>query len=117
VTQQIQPPQLQQPIGQLRQAGPSNHHEGRDSHGLVSEVFATLAFNKLLQDVVVATQGTDPASGVISLGPVLIFYGSGSPVGVVVAAPGALYINLSGGANLTLWVKEANSDATGWTAK
>lgn len=45
-------------------------------------------------------------------------HGTGSPEGVVVADIGCQYINLSGGASTTLWVKESgNGLATGWIAK
>lgn len=45
-------------------------------------------------------------------------HGTGSPQGVVVADIGCQYINLSGGASTTLWVKESgNNTNTGWVAK
>jgi len=45
-------------------------------------------------------------------------HGTGSPQGVVVADIGCQYINLSGGASTTLWVKESgNGTNTGWVAK
>lgn len=43
--------------------------------------------------------------------------GAGSPAGVVTATPGTLYLNTSGGANTTLWVKESGSGTGGWVAK
>lgn len=43
--------------------------------------------------------------------------GSGSPQGVVTASPGSLYLNLNGGSNTTLYVKESGTGNTGWTAK
>lgn len=43
--------------------------------------------------------------------------GAGSPEGVVTAPPGTLYLDTVGGAGVTLWIKEANVDATGWVAK
>lgn len=44
--------------------------------------------------------------------------GVGSPEGVVRGEPGDLYINTSGGVNLTLWVKQTGSGTlTGWAAK
>lgn len=49
---------------------------------------------------------------------VLTYYvGTGSPEGVVTAGIGALYINTSGGASTTLYVKTSGSGNTGWTAK
>lgn len=46
------------------------------------------------------------------------YEGDGSPEGVVIGVPGDLYINRSGGAGQTLWVKETgNGTNTGWVAK
>jgi hypothetical protein len=42
--------------------------------------------------------------------------GRGSPLGMVSAPPGSDFRNLNGGAGNTFWVKQANSDATGWVA-
>lgn len=46
-----------------------------------------------------------------------IFTGTGSPESAVTAEPGSLYLNLSGGASTTLYVKESGSGNTGWIAK
>jgi hypothetical protein len=46
-----------------------------------------------------------------------IYSGVGSPQGVLTAATGSLYLNTSGGANTTLYVKESGSGNTGWVAK
>lgn len=46
-----------------------------------------------------------------------VIRGTGSPAGVVAAQPGTLYLNKSGGAGQTLWVKETGTDASGWAAK
>jgi hypothetical protein len=47
-----------------------------------------------------------------------IYHGTGSPEGVVTADIGSLYLNASGGAATTLYVKTANNgSAVGWTAK
>jgi polygalacturonase len=45
------------------------------------------------------------------------FSGTGSPETVVVAPIGSLYVNVSGGASTTLYIKESGSLATGWIAK
>jgi hypothetical protein len=51
-------------------------------------------------------------------GSVFMSTGTGSPEGVVTASPGALYLNLSGGAGTTLYIKESGSVTnTGWVAK
>lgn len=46
-----------------------------------------------------------------------IITGSGSPEGVVSAAPGCLYLNFAGGAGSALYVKESGAGNTGWVAK
>lgn len=44
--------------------------------------------------------------------------GVGNPNGVVTASPPSLYLNLSGGAGTTLWVKESGVQTnTGWIGK
>lgn len=43
--------------------------------------------------------------------------GTGSPEGAVTAPIGVQYINLSGGAATTLYVKTSGTGNTGWTAK
>ncbi|MEO0733927.1 MAG: hypothetical protein AAFZ52_13905, partial [Bacteroidota bacterium] len=47
----------------------------------------------------------------------LLLSGAGSPEGSVTADPGTLYLNTSGGAGQTLWVKESGTGNTGWVAK
>lgn len=44
-------------------------------------------------------------------------FGTGSPEGVVTAPPGVGYLNDSGGAGTTLYVKESGTGKTGWVAK
>jgi hypothetical protein len=46
-----------------------------------------------------------------------ITWGVGSPEGNIFAAPGSLYLNQSGGANTTLYIKETGTSNTGWVAK
>lgn len=43
-----------------------------------------------------------------------IYGGTGSPEGVVTAAPGSLYLNNSGGAATTVWEKRSGSGNIGW---
>jgi len=44
--------------------------------------------------------------------------GSGSPAGVVIANPGSVYTNISGGTSTTLYIKESGTGTnTGWVAK
>lgn len=48
----------------------------------------------------------------------LMFTGAGSPETVVTASPPAIYLNRSGGAGTTLYVKESGANTnTGWVAK
>lgn len=57
-------------------------------------------------------------SGLISFATgAIIQSGSGSPEGSVTAPPGSLWLNGSGGANTTLYVKESGTGNTGWVAK
>ena len=45
-------------------------------------------------------------------------FGAGSPLNVVTADIGTLYMRTDGGANTTLYVKESNNgSALGWVAK
>ena len=47
-----------------------------------------------------------------------IFYGIGSPEGVIRANKGSIYLNLSGGSSTTLYVKESGEDdKSGWIGK
>lgn len=47
----------------------------------------------------------------------LSYSGAGDPNGRVSAPPGAFYLNKSGGANVTLWIREDPVNATVWVAK
>lgn len=78
----------------------------------------TQAAFQMLANLVINTQGENDESGVIRLGPVNIHFGTGAPGGVVTGSPGDLYLNFSGGASTTLYVKESGTATTaGWTAK
>lgn len=46
-----------------------------------------------------------------------IYSGSGTPESVITAPMGSLYLNQSGGAGTTLYVKESGTGNTGWVAK
>ncbi len=56
------------------------------------------------------------STGVL-LGGVGIERGTGTPNGAITAVPGSLYLNESGGAGTTLYVKESGTGNTGWVAK
>lgn len=52
------------------------------------------------------------------LAQVPFFVGAGSPNGVVTSSPPALYFNRSGGANVTIYVKESGTNTNaGWVGK
>lgn len=76
-----------------------------------------------LQGITSALNGTmdvvAPGVNQITLGiGTNISAGPGSPDGVVSGNPGDLYLNLSGGAAVTLWVKESGVGTnTGWVGK
>lgn len=55
--------------------------------------------------------------GISEVVGVNILTGVGTPLGIVSAGVGSLYINTTGGAGATLWVKESGTDSTGWVAK
>lgn len=46
----------------------------------------------------------------------LVLFGTGSPEGRIASTPGKIYLNLSGGAGQTLYVKETGSDVDGWVS-
>ena len=78
-----------------------------------------------------STSGLTPASGggtvnylradatwASPTGGVVMSSGVGSPNGVVVGSPGDMYLNTSGGAGTTLYIKESGAATnTGWVAK
>lgn len=52
------------------------------------------------------------------LGGAKVLAGTGAPAGLVFGSPGDLYVNKSGGAATTLYVKESGTNTTaGWVAK
>jgi len=46
-----------------------------------------------------------------------IYSGVGTPEGSLTAAIGSLYLNTSGGAGTTLYVKQSGAGNTGWVGK
>jgi len=56
-------------------------------------------------------------SGRFYINNVQFIVGSGSPNGTVAAPPGSIYLNTSGGAGTSLYVKESGTGNTGWVAK
>ena len=56
-------------------------------------------------------------SPVIKFNGVFIFTGKGTPLNVVVAPIGSLYLRQDGGANTTLYIKESLTTSAGWVAK
>lgn len=121
MAQQIQPPQIQNAIGHLRSGGPNAPRDGRNlnQQGFGAEVFSTIAFNQLLQQIVQSTQGLTDSNGftLIQLGPLNVTIGTGSPAGVVTGSPPDIYLNSSGGVGITIYYKAAGSGTTaGWQA-
>ena len=56
----------------------------------------------------------DKTTGVL----IYLLVGSGSPNGVVTSSPPALYLNTTGGAGTTFYVKESGVNTnTGWVGK
>ncbi len=51
------------------------------------------------------------------LGTVKMLFGAGSPLNVITAPVGSLYLRTDGGSNSCLYIKESGTDATGWVAK
>lgn len=123
MAQNIQPPQLQRPIGQTRR--PPNQHRGRpDDHdqddmpGGTGDVYGMIWFIQLLQQIVQSTQGM-VSGGVttLQLGPLNINIGTGSPAGIVSGSPPDIYLDSNGGA-ATLWIKQTGAGTTaGWVSK
>ena len=48
---------------------------------------------------------------------VRVYSGTGSPLNVVQAKIGSLYLRTDGGGSTTLYVKESGTDGSGWVAK
>lgn len=61
--------------------------------------------------------GTGRVSSLYFTPQVSITTGTGTPEAVVTASPGSLYLNLSGGAGTTLYVKESGGGNVGWIGK
>lgn len=73
-------------------------------------------------DVLEAFYRTSPPvslpPGTLIASPCMLQAGNGSPNGLVTGSPCDIYLNTSGGANSTLWVKESGiSTNTGWVGK
>ncbi|MEJ0093826.1 MAG: hypothetical protein WDN46_10385 [Methylocella sp.] len=76
---------------------------------------------RVLQGYAVSINGTQLESGAtqipVSNTGVSNTVGAGSPEGVITAPPGSTYVNTSGGAGSTFFVKESGEGNTGWQAK
>lgn len=61
------------------------------------------------------TPGSVDVAGVLKINNVAVSAGSGAPAGVVTGSPGDLYMNTSGGANTTFYIKESGAaTSAGW---
>lgn len=75
---------------------------------------------ELLQSLVNAVNGVEDGAGFrqFGFGGVTFTVGTGSPNGAVLGSPPDLYLNLSGGAGTTFYVKESGAATnTGWVGK
>jgi hypothetical protein len=68
--------------------------------------YQSRAFQK---DILIGTGAVAATSGISA--------GSGSPEGSKTASPGSIYMNASGGAGTSFYVKESGTGNTGWVAK
>lgn len=48
---------------------------------------------------------------------VRVYRGYGSPLNVVAAGIGSIYMRLDGGAGTSIYIKESGTDGSGWAAK
>ena len=65
-----------------------------------------------------APLASPPLTGTPTLNGVALRTGTGGPNGAVTGSPGDLYLNKSGGAGTTLYVKESGTGTnTGWVGK
>ena len=101
------------PPQSTRQIDPELSRNMTEIYRLVYELQATInTLTSRLQNVdrrpIVAPKETAQSE---------ILSGFGSPEGVIVAEPGRIYVNRSGGATLTLYIKESGQGSTGWVAK
>lgn len=76
----------------------------------------TLYAEDITAGTIEANQFTGDGSGLTNISGTFR-RGNGSPEGVVTAPTNTFYINLLGGVNQTLWVKESGTGNTGWVAK
>jgi hypothetical protein len=68
--------------------------------------YQSRAFQK---DILIGTGAAAASSGISA--------GSGSPEGNKTASPGSIYMNASGGAGVSFYIKESGTGNTGWVAK
>ena len=73
---------------------------------------------KTLWDMQLQPPESAPFGAIVSVGGALIQSGFGSPNSVLVGNPGDLYLNKSGGAGTSVYIKESGAGTnTGWVAK
>ena len=86
------------------------------SSGASSDDLAEI--QKALLDLQLQPPESAPFGAVVSVGGALIRSGFGSPNSAIVGNPGDMYLNKSGGASTTLYIKESGSGTnTGWVGK
>ena len=87
-------------------------HRNSDRDSRAQALHHTLG-NKSTQ----AAPGSHTHNGTNSLFLDRIKEGTGNPNGVVVAPIGTMYLNKTGGAGTTFWIKESGVGSNGWIAK
>lgn len=68
-------------------------------------------------DKVIKTDNFIVQGNRLTLGSIQIIAGDDDPEGSISAPPGSLFLNSSGGADATMYVKESGTGNTGWVAK
>ena len=57
------------------------------------------------------------SAGSLAVGTAQVLTGNQAPEGNVTAPPGSIFLNTSGGANKTIWIKESGNGKNGWVGK
>lgn len=107
--------------GLLSSAVVKAEHKGGSGNGAIFQADTDRFSDKSFEGLYNGNSVFEVTSqGVIKLGTFKhgIYFGTGTPEGVVSAKIGSLYLNSSGGAGTTLYVKQSGNDTnTGWIGK
>lgn len=88
-----------------------------DAQARATAVMLEQAERVFFDDALVPHVGSSDVQRAIQAIATRVRWGTGSPEAAVTADPGTIYLDLAGGKDLTLYVKESNTDNTGWIAK